>query len=99
MASSIRTKFAVEVCKLPSDVRNMSLRRFREEYNEDITAVQKAFLTSSLRGGVLPSHVLATPSAPRNASARVLQTPGGGTYNAQLPFTPAAVRIYSMCVM
>lgn len=92
MASSIRTKFAVEVCKLPSDVRSMSLRRFREEYNEDIAAVRKAFLTASLHGGALPSQVLATPSAPRSAAARVLQTPGGGTYNAQLPFTPAASR-------
>ena len=77
MKISIRQAFHLELIKLPTQVKNMSLARFTEEYGDSLDAV-----TRSAIGG-LPSRTNLNKSNPshfdldQNQNSKVFQTPSG----------------------
>jgi len=82
----LRAKVGVELVKIPADVRNMSVRRFREEFGEDLTAAGLAALRLDMqnkRDAEVPP-VTATPAPGRTDPARQI---GEFTF----PATPATV--------
>ena len=81
MTISIRQAFHLELIKLPTQVKNMSLTRFREEYGDSLDAV-----TRSAIGGLISKtkycksntvHLDLVEKVEQNLSSKVFQTPSG----------------------
>jgi hypothetical protein len=67
MATSIQQSFHLELIKLPSQVKGMTLKRFKEEYGDSLEAVT--------RGAMGGQAGFSTVTKPSNPSASVFQTP------------------------
>ena len=48
MAISLQQAFHLELIKLPSQVKNMSLRRFRDEFGDSLEAVTRGAVGNSI---------------------------------------------------
>lgn len=77
MVTSIRQAFNLELIKLPTQVKTMSLKKFKLEFGESLEAVTK---------GVMASHGKTTASkqvfqTPSHRGKMVAQTPGGSLRN------------------
>jgi hypothetical protein len=67
MATSIQQSFHLELIKLPSQVKTMTLKRFKEEYGDSLEAVT--------RGAMGGQAGFTTASKPSNPNGSVFQTP------------------------
>ena len=70
MATSVQQAFHIELIKLPSQVKQMTLRRFREEYGDSLEAVTRGAI-----GG--KSNHIATTAKKQYGHNSVFQTPSG----------------------
>ena len=95
MTISIQQAFHLELIKLPTQVKNMSLARFKEEFGESLEAV-----TRSAIGGLVAKAKIAQPtpssfgSAVKSSrpNAKPFQTPSAGQKNGSRGNTAAAMR-------
>eukprot|EP00603_Paraphysomonas_imperforata_P003777 CAMPEP_0114422824 /NCGR_PEP_ID=MMETSP0103-20121206/5816_1 /TAXON_ID=37642 ORGANISM="Paraphysomonas imperforata, Strain PA2" /NCGR_SAMPLE_ID=MMETSP0103 /ASSEMBLY_ACC=CAM_ASM_000201 /LENGTH=231 /DNA_ID=CAMNT_0001591435 /DNA_START=53 /DNA_END=748 /DNA_ORIENTATION=+ len=67
MSTSIQQSFRLELIKLPGQVKNMTLKRFKEEYGDSLEAVT--------RGAMGGQPGFATATKPLNPNNSVFQTP------------------------
>ena len=95
MTISIQQAFHLELIKLPTQVKNMSLARFQEEFGESLEAV-----TRSAIGGLVAKAKIAQPapssfgSAVKSSrpNAKLFQTPSAGQKSGSRGNTTAAMR-------
>ena len=76
MCTSMQRTFHLELIKLPSQVKKMSLKKFKNEYGESLEAVTKSTIggkSRSMMGGA-SSTIKSQPTASTNASS-VYATP------------------------
>jgi hypothetical protein len=70
MATSVQQAFHIELIKLPNQVKQMTLRRFREEYGDSLEAVTRGAI------GGKSNQTVSTAKKPLGNST-VFQTPSG----------------------
>ena len=75
MITSLQHEFQCELFKLPKQVKEMSLQRFREEFGESIEAVTRNTLASSLKTGENRNFNIPESAASRAPANSVFQTP------------------------
>lgn len=75
MATSIQQSFHLELIKLPSQVKSMTLKRFKEEYGDSLEAVTRGTMGGQ-SGLSLPPTTATKPSNPNLiTNSSVFQTP------------------------
>ena len=80
MATSVQQAFHIELIKLPNQVKQMTLRRFREEYGDSLEAVTRGAI------GGKSNHIATTAKKPHGYNS-VFQTPSGA--KGSVAATPA----------
>lgn len=70
MATSVQQAFHIELIKLPNQVKQMTLRRFREEYGDSLEAVTRGAI-----GG--KSNQILSTAKKNSVNSTVFQTPSG----------------------
>lgn len=76
MITSIKQAFHLEMIKLPTQVKQMSLTRFKEEFGDSLEAVTKGAISKSSRSNNSnTSNIQATATKSSRASSKVFQTP------------------------
>jgi hypothetical protein len=71
MVTSIRQAFNLELIRLPTQVKTMSLKKFKQEFGESLEAVARGTISNSINNKA-SSKILQTPS---HRGAIVPQTP------------------------
>lgn len=93
MATSIQQAFQIELIKLPMQVRNMPLSRFKQEFGDNIASIAKPVATTR------PATVNAPPSAVKMNRSKinpaVLQTPSNAIRTSSLREPVEGERILS----
>eukprot|EP01040_Poterioochromonas_malhamensis_P001124 gene1124-1193_t len=80
MITSLQHEFQCEMFKLPKQVKEMSLKRFQEEFGENIDAVTRSTLASSLKAGENRNfNILEKNNNNNTSSNNILQKPGAST--------------------
>ena len=74
MSLSLKQALNLELIKIPTHVKQMSLTRFREEFGCSLEAVTRGATLSTFRPGD-PSHASSHTSAVKVSTSRGLQTP------------------------
>lgn len=79
MTISIQQAFHLELIKLPTQVKNMSLARFKEEFGDSLEAVTRSAIGGMSRAGGSVKNPAPFGSAVKgsNQSSKVFQTPSG----------------------
>lgn len=75
IATSIRQSFHLELIKIPTQVKQMSLAKFRDEYGESMEAVTRGAITG--RPPMPAPKTASKPTRSRDSDAKVFQTPVG----------------------
>ena len=98
MVASIQQAFHLELIKLPNQVKNMSLARFKEEFGESLEAVTRGVIGGPLSNRAIPkpltlqqkptisSNVFNTATKSTRPTSRIFQTPSAGGKFANQPF-------------
>jgi hypothetical protein len=92
LATSIQQAFHLELIKLPTQVKQMSIKRFKEEFGFSLEAVTRGAIgghaLNQHKGSHRGDHSFGGNSR-ANASNRVMQTPSSSKYSsAQTPRLP-----------
>lgn len=89
MTISIQQAFHLELIKLPTQVKNMSLARFQEEYGDSLEAVTRSAIGGlANRSNTTKSSTIGSAvKGNQNQSSKVFQTPAGNQRPAPLGFT------------
>ena len=89
MTISIQQAFHLELIKLPTQVKNMSLARFQEEYGDSLEAVTRSAIGGlANRSNTTKSSTIGSAvKGNQNQTSKVFQTPAGNQRPAPLGFT------------
>ena len=79
MVTSIQQAFHLELIKLPSQVKNMSLKRFQEEFGDSLEAVTRGAIGGSLSSRLVTgmTNVFGSAKKSSQSHSRPFQTPSG----------------------
>jgi hypothetical protein len=87
MISSIQQAFQLELIKLPKQVQQMSVRRFKEEYGDSLEAVTRGAMSTKPSNSVMQANAA---KENRNIQQReVFQTPSHKGNNSKVMQTPS----------
>ena len=77
LITSMEQAFHLEMIKLPSNVKKMSMKQFREEFNFNLDEVTRKMMlgTAVPKPTSVPRGVFETPAANRRGPLTVMQTP------------------------
>lgn len=107
MSTSIRQAFHLELIKLPAQVQQMSLDRFKEEFGDSLEAVTRGAMAAMLskpKGNISNAssssssssnksiYASAQKSARASSQVKVFQTPSGKNNSNYIPETPSTVQ-------
>ena len=93
MTISIQQAFHLELIKLPTQVKNMSLARFTEEYGDSLDAVTRSaiggFASRSINSKLNPTSFGSTVKSDKCQNSKVFQTPSGSAKAPHIGFSTA----------
>jgi Nbl1 / Borealin N terminal/Cell division cycle-associated protein 8 len=94
MATSIKQAFHLELIKLPSQVKNMSLKRFQEEFGDSLESVTRGAIGGSLSSRLVlgMSNVFGTAKKSNQSQPKPFQTPSGGAHSHTLQIQAIPMR-------
>lgn len=79
MVTSLQQAFHLELIKLPSQVKSMSLRRFQDEFGDSLEAVTRGAIKGRLNDGARGNlNALGNSNAGNLVQQKPFQTPSGG---------------------
>eukprot|EP01036_Dinobryon_divergens_P048444 gene48444-64987_t len=76
MKTSLQQAFHLELIKIPTQVKQMSVSRFREEFGESLEAVTRDAISGGLKN---QNNILMTAPKGAKANGKVFQTPANNT--------------------
>lgn len=97
MATSIKQAFHLELIKLPTQVKQMSIARFKLEFGDSLEAVTRGAMEGNKhqtsKGANSNNNVLMTATKSTRTQSKVFQTPvSGKNFVCETPVTTRAAR-------